>query len=80
MFGSPGVDGGAIPAATVPGVDAPWLCPRAPLYPTAIAGELRAASSLLTGTEFEGVGDGADPDMLLARSNWSRLGTGVAED
>lgn len=45
-----------------------------------MAGEFWAPSSFLTGAEFEGVGDDADPDALLARSNWSKLGAGVVDE
>jgi hypothetical protein len=60
-------------------VDEPWFGPPVLLYPARI-GEFRATSSLLTGAELEGVGEATDPDVLLARSNCPKFGTGVPED
>lgn len=61
------------------GVETDWLETRKLLGGARTAGELRAPSSFLTGAEFEGVGDAIEPEALLARSSWSKLGAGTAE-
>lgn len=82
LIGTPGVaGGGGMPATGRPGVETVWLIARGAVNPAAgIAGEFRAPSSFLTTAvagAIEGVGDCADPDVLLARSSWSRLGAGA---
>jgi len=63
-----------------PGVDAAWLNPRWVLNCPETAGEFRT-SSFLTGAELDdGEGDATDAETLLARSNCSKLGIGVADE